>query len=190
MGYKVIIQKVGSFLPTFFRALPAGFTFIMVFISLFGSLIASIQAGDPLIFIRALGERIFAADYALGQTIESMIEGTHDRSHTYLLLDSLSNIFVLYYLVKILSAILKKIIGKTGSPIGFVFVSVVMLGLIEMAVAGVIERELIIPYHGLYSFISSPDILFGPYIESYNEIINAINEIDENQNKTVIDLVK
>lgn len=182
-----ILFKKGPGLSTILKWFPKGFTFVITMIALFGTLITAIKTGDPLLFIRELGIKIFLSDMSLQSTITTL-KSTDPVFWTRagLFIESLGDVLMIYYLNKGLAKIYSGITGSGGAWVGYWLVSFSVLGAIEFAVASVVKNQLIIPYMGVFMFIMNAPLFIEPLVNSYKNFIGTTRYL-EHYNKTILD---
>lgn len=170
------------------KRLPVGFTFLMVLISLGETGLKAISQGDPSLFIAELGKRIFLSDLGLRTNIETLRAGGLSQStRMYMLMQNISDILMIYYLNKYIAKGYASITGRGGAWFGYWITSITVLGAIEFGMAGALRGEIIVPYMGVWMFMSNLGLYFEPIMRFYANWVGTIRYIEKN-NKTIADL--
>lgn len=151
------LAKVGAWLIKF---LPLAFTGIILFVTLFNSLITSINEKDASIFIKDFSTSIFAADCNINQQVE-LAKTNPDEFGIKNLLIILSSLLIIYYLSKFIGKLLIGFIGAQAAMMAYV-AGFVIVAILEMSVVAFIEDEFIYPMSGIVNLISNFNSVFTP----------------------------
>lgn len=152
----VLTMFIGMFrfISNNWRALPKGFTAIMILVVLFVNVIGAIMTGNVTGAIEEIATTVFLADMTIQENTNLALEGSPDYGF-YEFLIVINSYFILYFLIRIIGKILIHVTGSQATFMAYV-IGAIMLGIIELVSIKLYNGSWFIPFWNgaLYGIIN------------------------------------
>ena len=165
------------------KFLPMGIVVLITVVTLFNSVIESVNEGDAKIFLKELSITIFSADYQIQKEVNTAKEQPNNFG-VFNIFKIISSLLIIYFLTKFIGKVLIGFTGSQATFMAYVF-GFLIVCLLELTIVAFVEQEIVFPMSGIWSLVTNlnclstgfnPDI-FAPlrnkYLPEYQNLTSS-----------------